>query len=89
MSLKYYSWMPSIYRGENDPLVWDFVKISNWGVLISTGEVSLFSTTVYSGYNKGGYNEFSAITKYFESPVIFSSISLLILYAYNEVKLRL
>ena len=45
--------------------------------------------TVHSGYNEVGYNEFSAITKYFESPVIFSSISLLILYAYNEVKLRL
>ena len=44
---------------------------------------------MHSGYNEGGYNEFSAITKYFESPVIFSSISLLILYAYNEVKLRL
>ena len=45
--------------------------------------------TVHSSYNEGGYKEFSAITKDFESPVIFPSISLLILYAYDEVKLRL
>ena len=34
--------------------------------------------TVKSGYNEAGYNEFSAITKDFKSPVIFSFISLLI-----------
>ena len=35
-------------------------------------------TTVKSGYNEASYNEFSAITKDFKSPVVFSFISLLI-----------